>query len=196
MRRRRVELGRVGAGEAEHVAGELDGHDLHAEAQAEARDAVLAGVVGGRDLALDAPLAEPAGDDDAVEVAQPALGQQALDLLGLDPLDLDLGAVVEAAVLERLDHRQVGVGQAHVLADDADAHRAGGRLDPVDQPLPLATGRAAPASMPRWRADDLVEALLVQHERHLVEVGGVGGVDDAPRWARRTAGRSSASARR
>ena len=27
-----------------------------------------------------------------------ALGQQALDLLGLDPLDLDLGAVVEAAV--------------------------------------------------------------------------------------------------
>ena len=85
--RGRVELGRVGAGQAELVAGELDGHDLHAEAQAEARDAVLAGVVGGRDLALDAPLAEPAGDHDAVEVAQPALGQQALDVLGLDPLD-------------------------------------------------------------------------------------------------------------
>ena len=68
MRVWRVELGRVGPGEAQLVAGELDGHDLHAEAQAEARDGVLAGVVGGRDLALDAPLAEAAGDDDAVEV--------------------------------------------------------------------------------------------------------------------------------
>ena len=28
------------------------------------------------------------------------VGQQALDVLGLDPVDLDLGAVVEAAVLE------------------------------------------------------------------------------------------------
>ena len=98
-------------------------HHLHAEAQAEARDVVLAGVAGGRDLALDAPLAEAAGDHDAVEVAQAALGQQALDVLGLDPVDLDLGAVVEAAVLEGLDHREVGVGQVDVLADEADAHR-------------------------------------------------------------------------
>ena len=60
---------------------------------------LLAGVAGRGDLALDAPLAEAAGDHDAVEVAQAAGGQQALDLLGLDPVDLDLGAVVEAAVL-------------------------------------------------------------------------------------------------
>ena len=59
---------------------------------------MLARVPGGGDLALDATRPEPARDDDAVEVAQPALGQQPLDLLGLDPLDLDLGAVVEAAV--------------------------------------------------------------------------------------------------
>ena len=96
---------------------------LQAEAQAEARDVVLAGVAGGGDLALDAAHAEPAGDHDAVEVAQAAVGEQALDVLGLDPVDLDLGAVVEAAVLERLDHRQVGVGQVDVLADEADAHR-------------------------------------------------------------------------
>ena len=87
-------------------------HHLHAEAEAEARDLVLPGVAGRGDLALDAALAEPAGDHDAVEVAQAALGEQALDVLGLDPVDLDVGAVVEAAVLQRLDHRQVGVGQA------------------------------------------------------------------------------------
>ena len=98
---------------------------------------MLAGVAGRGDLALDAPLAEPAGDHDAVEVAEAALGEQALDLLGLDPVDLDLRAVVEAAVLERLDHRQVGVVQAHVLADDARSRTGRStRLDPVDERSP------------------------------------------------------------
>ena len=143
----------------------------------EARDVVLPGVAGGRDLALDAPLAEAAGDHDAVEVPQPAVGQQALDVLGLDPLDLDLGAVVEAGVAERLDDRQVGVGQADVLADDADADRVVGRTRPGRRGSPTRSGRAR-----RRRAEDLahdlVEALLVEHERDLVEVAGVGRVDD------------------
>ena len=43
---------------------------------------------------------------------EPAGGEQALDVFGLDPLDLDLGAVVEAAVLGGLDDRQVGVDEA------------------------------------------------------------------------------------
>ena len=68
--RARVELPGVGAGEAGHVAGVVDDHDLQAEAQPEAGDVVLPGVAGGRDLALDAPLAEAAGDDDPVEVAR------------------------------------------------------------------------------------------------------------------------------
>ena len=66
------------------------GHHLETEAQPEAGDAVLAGELGGGDLALGAPLAEAAGDDDAVEVAETTGGEQALDVLGLDPLDLDL----------------------------------------------------------------------------------------------------------
>ena len=174
----RVELARVGAGQAQHVAGVVDRHHLQAEAQAQARDVVLARVLGGGDLALGAPLAEAAGDDDAVEVVQAPLGQQALDVLGLDPLELDLAGVVEAAVLERLDDRQVGVLEAHVLADDPDAHRAlGAELDPVDQDLPLAEVGVG-AVEAQDLADDVVEALLVQHERDLVEVAGVGGVDD------------------
>ena len=58
----RVELARVGAGEAALVAGELDHRALQAEAQAEERDAVLAGEAGRGDLALDAAEAEAAGD--------------------------------------------------------------------------------------------------------------------------------------
>ena len=141
----------------------------------EARHVVLAGVAGGGDLALDAALAEPAGDDHPVEVAQPAGGQQTLDLLGLDPVDLDLGTVVEAGVLEALDDREVGVLQLTYL--------------PI---RPMRTGRSACSTIattvfPRAEidrrvdaqhlADDVVEALVVQDQRQLVDVAGVGGVD-------------------
>ena len=56
-----VELASRGA---EDLAGELDDRALEAEAQAEVRDPVLAGEVGGEDLALDAAMAEAARDED------------------------------------------------------------------------------------------------------------------------------------
>src|SRR3546814_13004137 len=103
------------------------------EAQAEARDAGLACIAGRGDLALRSSLTEAARDDDAVEVAQATVGQHALDVLGLDPLDLDVAAVVEAAVLPRFDDRKVGVLEDDVIADDAHPDCAVGRLDGVDE---------------------------------------------------------------
>ena len=88
-----VELRRVGAGQADDVAGVLDHGALQAEAQPEERDLVLPGVGDGGDLALDAPDPEPAGHDDPVEVVEAALGQEALGVLRGDPVDDDLGAV-------------------------------------------------------------------------------------------------------
>ena len=84
---------------------------------------MLAGEAGGGDLALDAAEPEAAGDHDAVEVAEAPLGEQALGVVGRDPVDLDLGAARVPAVLQRLGHREVGVGQVDVLADQPDAHR-------------------------------------------------------------------------
>ena len=68
----RVELGRAGLLEAGDVAGVLDHHALQAEAQAEGRDAVLAGVAQRAELALDAADAEAAGHADRVDVAEVA----------------------------------------------------------------------------------------------------------------------------
>jgi hypothetical protein len=48
-------------------------------------------------------------------------------------------------------------------------------LDPIDEHLPF--GEVDLAGEAEVLAHDLVETLLVQHERDLVEVGGVGGVD-------------------
>ena len=69
-RRLGVELGRVGAVHAGHVAGEVSHGDLHPEADAEVGHAVLARELRGPDLALDATHAEAPGDQDAVALRQ------------------------------------------------------------------------------------------------------------------------------
>ncbi len=68
----RVELGGVGVRDAGQVAGRLDDDALQAEAQPEQRDALLAGVGDGGDLALDTAVAEAAGHADRVHVGRAA----------------------------------------------------------------------------------------------------------------------------
>ena len=110
---------------------------------------------------------------------EPAFGQEALDLLGLDPLDLDIGTMVVATVLESLDDREIGVGEVHVLADEPDANRRGGRLDAGDEGLPLRqVGLVLGPVEAQQTAHVVVEAFVVQNERDLVESAGVDGADD------------------
>ena len=125
MRRGRVELAGVGPLKAQDVAGVLDRHALQAEAKAQAGDVVLPGEAGRRDLALHPALAEAARDHDAVQVPEAIFTQQALHVLSLNPVDLNRSPVVDPGVVQRFDHRQVGVDQAHVLADEADTNRCG-----------------------------------------------------------------------
>ena len=171
-----IELGRIGVDQTDHVTRELDRHGLQPEAQPQTRHALLAGVPGGGDLSFDPPVAEPTGDHDAVQVVELAGREQPLHRLGLDPDDLDIGPVVEPGVLEALDHRQIGVGQLDVLADEADSHGRGGRLDLGDELFPVGQVRAAVET--QQLTDEVVEALVVQDQRQLVDVLRIGGVDD------------------
>src|SRR5690606_26514690 len=102
------------------VPGELDGRDLHAEADAEIRDVAFTGILGGEDLALDAAVAEAAGDQDAVDVADDRFRAVLLDRLGLYADDVDLGVVMRAGVDQRFVDRFVGVLQLDVFAGDGD----------------------------------------------------------------------------
>src|SRR5439155_27216542 len=65
-----VHLGRVGAGEADDVPRELRDRHVHAEADPEVRDALLASDAAGEDLALPAPRPEAAGDEHAVHLLE------------------------------------------------------------------------------------------------------------------------------
>ncbi len=178
MGRGRVELGAVRVLEQAHVAGELDHRAVQTETQPEERDPVLACVAGRLDLARDAAHAEAAGHDDAVEVVQPAVGEEALGVVGRDPFDEHVGAARVAAVLQRLDDREVRVGQVDVLADEPDAHVVLRRTNPVDERRPLGQVGLVLIEV-QHLAHVVVEALVVEDERDLVEDVGVDRGDDA-----------------
>ena len=170
VRSARVELPRVRAVEPREVARHFDHHHLQPEAEAEAGDPVLACVPGGSHHPLDAPLAEAAGDDDAVELVEPVAGHEVGHDLGVDPFEPHLDAVVEACVAERLHHGEVRVREVHVLADDADADLALCGAHAVDQLLPLPEhDRVLLGVDPEDGADHRVQAFFVQHERDLVD---------------------------
>ena len=174
-----VDLVRAGAVEAGQVPRHVDHHHLETEAQAETRDRGLARVLRGDDHALDPPLPEPARDDDPVEVAEAVGLQEPRHVLGVDPVELDGDGVVEPGVAERLDDRQVRVGQVDVLADDADLDLPVGHGRPGHDVLPLAQVDPVLVEVDAERCADVgVEPLFMEHERDLVDVAGVDGRDD------------------
>ena len=61
-----IHLATVGIGQMEHIARELNDHNLHAEADAEGRHVVLSAVLSCQNLSFYASCAEPRADDDAV----------------------------------------------------------------------------------------------------------------------------------
>src|SRR5699024_3145964 len=164
--------------DADDVAGVFDDHALQTQAQPECRNALGAGVVQRSELALDAADAEPAGHADRVESGQGLLGTgRSVALIGLDPADPDLRVVGETAMAQRLGHRQVGVGQVDVLADDADRDLVGGVVHAFEHPVPpgpvdIAEGQVEAAD------DEHVEAAVVEDLRDVVDAQGVDAGDD------------------
>src|ERR1051326_6240983 len=131
------ELGGVGLVEFEDVAGEFDGGDLHAQAQAQVGHLVFTGVAGGGDLAFDAPFAEAAGDEDAAQALEHLFGAFAFDVLGIHLDDFDAAIIGHAAVDDGFVDGLVGVLQLDVFADDADADAVLGGDEFADDFLPV-----------------------------------------------------------
>src|SRR5439155_26988312 len=98
----------------------LDHRALHPEAGPGGRDAPRPRVADRLDLALEPPVAEAAGHQDAVDVGEVGLGPLALDVLGVHPSDVYARLAGDPAVGERLDQALVRVLQIDVLADDGD----------------------------------------------------------------------------
>ena len=151
------------------MAGELRDRDVHPEADAEVRNRVFARDAAGEDLALPAARPEAARHEHPVDAGE--LGPRLLDrhVLGVDPAHVDVAAVRDPCMLERLVHREVRVVELDVLADERDLDRVVARAEPLDELVPLAEiglGR----DQAELLADEPVEPLLLERLRHEVDV--------------------------
>ena len=173
-----VKLRRVGVIPAQHVARELDDGNLHAQADAQVRHAVGAGILRRDDHAFNAPVSKAAGHQDSGTAAEQCGGSFRRDVLGLHPADLHHRTQVGAGVEEGLHHREIGVVELGVLPHQGDLHRRIGAVDSLHHGAPFGEIRRGHRE-PQLFAHPVGQALPLQEQRHLVEGGGGGIFDDA-----------------
>src|SRR6185503_19159996 len=178
---RRPELARPRFLETDDVPDRLDQRQLHAEADAEKGYLVLAGEAGGGNHALRAALAEAARDKDAVHPFQALERIAVLERLRLDPFEIYLDGIGDAAVVERLDQRFVGVLEAGVLTDHGDGDLALVLADGPRDLLPAPEVRARRVADAEGGEHLVVEALGVVGDRQVVDVLQVERLDHGRR---------------
>src|SRR6266571_2956622 len=177
VRRVAVEFRAVRAREADDVSREFDHRELHAQANAEIRDLVLARVLDRLHHAFNAPLAEAPGDKYRVHAFQQRADAFLLDRFRIHVTDVDPAARVDPGVDERLVERLVGIGEIDVLADHRDGDLVLRMLERLDQffPRPELGGLGDDAELV---ADDFIQHLLVQHPWNPVDRVRVPDRDD------------------
>ena len=122
---------------------------------------------------------------DAVTVVDEALVLDAIDAFALDVRRFDEvnphpGTRVDTPVHQRLDQRDVGVLEIHVLADHRNIDLGFRMLFRLDDRLPFTEIRRRQVQA-ELLDDDVVEILLVHHRRNLVQVISVVCRDDGCR---------------
>ena len=179
VRSGRIEFAGVRLLQAADVARVFDARRLHAQADAEIRNLLLAGVLNSFQHAFDAALAESAGNQDAVHVFQLRLhGLVAgLETLGFDPVHVELEVVGERAMHQRFLQRLVGIFVLDILADDANGDFVLRVVDAVDQLFPAAQVGISRLDV-QVAQGQLVDAFMGEHQRHFVDGSDVLGGND------------------
>ena len=176
-----IHLGRVGIGQAHHVAGILDDHALHTQADTKGRYIVLTGILEGYKLAFDTALSETRSDYYTVERREHGVDIAAVQLLGVDVLQIELAVVVGSGLEERLVDGLVGIGQLDILTHQTDTNRFGGIFHAVEEVHPRLQMGLAIDGQAGLGEHELVEMLLVHLQRDFVNRGHVDRLDDSGR---------------
>ncbi len=165
------------------MARELDGGQLHPEAQAEERDFVDAAVFDGLDFAFDAAVAESSRNNNAiVAVKLPEVFGVAFIAFGRQPGDFRFAVKEPSRVFDRFDHGNVGIHQREfarfeVFAHDADVDGFGRGMDGVDEFLPVGQ-IPLPGLKVELGKDAFAQMFGGKVQRHFVDRAGVGRRDD------------------
>ncbi len=161
-----VELGAVRVFEAADVSRELDRRDLHAEAKPEVRHLVFAREPRRANFSFDAALAKSARNQNAGDIFELAI-DAVLQRLRVDQFQVDAAILARGRVGERFVDAFVGVLQIDVFADDRDLDLLLRADDALDEFPPVGQVRRRRVDVEQL-ANEIVEPLFVQHQRHLV----------------------------
>src|SRR5687768_947708 len=174
------ELGRMTVFQAADVARELDDRRLHPETDAEERQRRGPGMTYGLHHAVDSTHAEAAGHQQPVERCKQLRGAGGRrEVVAGEPADVHTDIVRDAAMDQRFLHALVAVDELRVLADDGDLD-AIVRLQHGVHELPPVREIGFRALETELLQDLLVESLLVEAQRDLIDGAHVGALDDAP----------------
>jgi len=121
------------------------------------------------DLALPPARAEAARHEHAVDALEQLRRLVVGHVLGVEPAHAHGAAFVQARVLQRLVHGEVGVLELHVLADERDLDELPALVDALRQLRPFAELDLA-GFEPELLANEPVEALVPEHLRHEIHV--------------------------
>ncbi len=135
-----VDFGGIGTRQPAAMAQHIDHRRLHAVANAEIRDIVLAGELRGLHFAFEAAVAESARHQDAIDIGEQS-GAFGFNLLGFQPFQTHAGALAQAAVAQGFADGFVGILMVDVFADHRDGDFIDGMLDGIDHSLPIAANR-------------------------------------------------------
>ena len=169
----RIELGAMGIAHAAYVAGELNNSTLHAKAQAQEWNLVLTGILDGLDLALNATVTKAARYQNTLAASKFLIQIQGwiLQLLGIYPMNLYRSIIVDACMMKSLGNGDIGIRQLHILAYYSNLYLFLRILDLVNHLCPLVHVYRAVVHA-QLLQDDAVQALVLHHERNLID--GIG----------------------
>ena len=169
MRRLRIQLDAVGVGVFQDMSRIFHNGKLHAQAEAQEREIVGAGIFDGRDFSLNAAAAETAGNKNAVHIAQKLCHIIRGHRLGIHPFDVDNRVAGDAAVLQCFHHTDVSVMQRDIFSDQGNGHFAGGMLQGVYHIFPVFHIRLRAVQL-QALAGNLGQVLLFHGQRCLIQI--------------------------
>ncbi|CAI8444281.1 MAG: Uncharacterised protein [Cyanobium sp. ARS6] len=123
-------------------------------------------------LAINTPVAESTRHHHGVHALQQAFGSVIFDLLRADPVQIQGGILRQTGVAKSFDHREIGVVQLHVLADQRHLHGGAWVAHLVNQLGP--TGHVAVMVFQLQNIEDFAaEAFVLESQRHGVDAVGI-----------------------
>ena len=167
-RRGRIQFHGVGVVETEHVSAELNHHHLHAEANAEGRDVLLATIACSNNLSFRAALSEARTDDETVIYLQRLRHVFRREFFAVDEVALDLQVVVGAGLGECFQNALIGILKV-IFSDQTDVHFFRGFVATVEEGAPGTESRSFSDGHVKFAENRGVESLLLHSQGHFID---------------------------